>query len=52
MIIFILTALSCYSNPCTAMPYSTKLPQKLLDISTIPENTLALLKSTAVDPDA
>lgn len=34
------------------MPYSTRVPQKLLHVSTKLENTLALLKSTAVYPEA
>lgn len=52
MIVFILIALSHYSNPYIVMPYSTRVPQKLLHVSTKLENTLALLKSTAVYPEA
>lgn len=52
MIVFILTALSRYSSPYKVMPCSTKVTQKLLHVSTDPENTLALLKSTAVYPEA
>lgn len=48
MIVFILTALSCYSNRYIGLPYSANIPEKLLDISTKLDNTLALLKSMAV----
>lgn len=34
------------------MPYSARVPEKLLHVSTKLKNTLARLKSTAVYPEA